>query len=241
MKNRSFTQILFLFLAIVPVRARAEDLRVVLKRQTQELADAVGTGSVAVWGRYLDSQVLFIDESGTVATKKEMLEQLKPLPEGVSGSIAVTDFVVAEHGDVAATTYVEDEHENYHGHALHCQYRATDTWKKTAAGWRLISSQVMALRTDPPAITLPAATLESYCGRYALTSAIAYEIRLEAGALEGQQTGRKPEKLRVEATDVLFVPGRPRYRYIFLRDAAGKITGLAQRREAWDLIWKRES
>jgi hypothetical protein len=44
----------------------------------------------------------------------------------------------------------------------------------------------------------------------------------------------------VEATDVLFVPGRPRYRYIFLRDAAGKITGLAQRREAWDLVWKRE-
>jgi hypothetical protein len=63
---------------------------------------------------------------------------------------------------------------------------------------------------------------------------------LKAGALEGQQTGRKPEELRVEATDVLFVPGRPRYRYIFLRDAAGKITGLAQRREAWDLVWKRE-
>ncbi len=45
----------------------------------------------------------------------------------------------------------------------------------------------------------------------------------------------------MEAPDVLFVPGRPRYRYILLRDAAGKITGLAQRREAWDLIWKRES
>jgi hypothetical protein len=40
---------------------------------------------------------------------------------------------------------------------------------------------------------------------------------------------------------VLFVPNRPRYRYILLRDAAGKITGLAQRREAWDIVWKREA
>jgi ketosteroid isomerase-like protein len=243
MPNRRVSpKILLLTLALaLPARARAEDLSAVLKKQTQELADAVGAGSVAVWDKYLDAQVLFVDESGTVATKKEMLDQLKPLPEGVSGTITVTDFVAADHGDVAATTYVEDEHETYHGHALHCQYRATDTWKKTAGGWRLIASQVLALRTDPPAITLPAASLESYCGRYVLALGLAYEIRMKSDALQGQQTGRKPEALRVEAPDVLFVAGRPRYRYIFLRDSAGKITGLAQRREAWDLVWNRES
>ncbi len=242
MPNSCFSWIFFLAVAVaVPASARAEDVPAVLKRQTQELADAVGTGSVAVWDKYLDARVLFVDESGTVATKKEMLDQLKPLPEGVWGSIAVIDFDVADHGDVAATTYVEDEHENYHGHELHCQYRATDAWKKTAVGWRLIASQVLALRTDPPAIALPAAALESYCGRYALTPSIVYEIRRKGDGLEGQQTGRKPEELRVEAPDVLFVPGKRRYRYILLRDAAGKIAGLAQRREAWDLVWKRES
>jgi len=229
------------FALVLPASARAEDLRDVLKRQTQELADAVGSGNAAVWDKYLDAKVIFTDESGSVATKKEMVDQVKPLPEGVSGSITVTDFVLQDHGDVAATTYVEDEHETYHGHALHCQYRATDAWKKTPDGWRLIASQVLALRADPPAITLPAAALESYCGRYVLAPAIAYEIRLKDGALEGQQTGRKPEKLLVEAPDVLFVPNRPRYRYVLLRDAAGKITGLAQRREAWDIVWKREA
>jgi ketosteroid isomerase-like protein len=242
MPHRFLSRIALLALAAaLPAWARAEDLRDVLKRQTQELADAVGTGTAAVWEKYLDPGVLFIDESGTVATKKEMVEQLRPLPEGVSGSITVTDFVAADHGDVAATTYVEDEHETFHGHALHCQYRATDTWKKSAEGWRLISSQVLALRTDPPAIALPAAALESYCGKYALTPAIAYEIRRKGDGLEGQQTGRKPEALSVEAPDVLFVPGKPRYRYVLLRDAAGRITGMAQRREAWDLVWKRES
>ena len=100
---------------------------------------------------------------------------------------------------------------------------------------------MLALRTDPPAIALRVATLEGYCGKYALTPAIAYEIRRKGDGLEGQQTGRKPETLLVEAPDVLFVPGKPRYRYVLLRDAAGKITGMAQRREAWDLVWKRES
>ena len=99
---------------------------------------------------------------------------------------------------------------------------------------------MLALRTDPPAIALPAAALASYCGKYALTPAIAYEIRQKGGGLEGQQTGRRPETLLAEAPDVLFVPGKPRYRYVVLRDAAGKITGMAQRREAWDLVWKRE-
>ena len=228
-------------LALVAAPLAAEDAREVLKRQTQELVDAIASGSIAVWDKYLDPAVLYVDESGQVSTKKEMLEGLKPLPDGVSGAIAVTDFRVALHGDVAAATYVNDERETYHGHELHCQYRTTDTWTKTPDGWRLIASQALAMRTDPPAIALPAAALDAYCGRYDLASAISYEIRRNGDALEGQQTGRKAEALRVEAPDVLFVPGHPRYRYVFLRNAAGRITGFAQRREAWDLVWKRQS
>jgi hypothetical protein len=59
--------------------------------------------------------------------------------------------------------------------------------------------------------------------------------------MEGQRPGREAEKLLAEAPDVLFVPGQPRYRYVFLRDSDGRITGFAQRREAWDLVWKREN
>ena len=180
-----------------------------------------------------------MDESGKVLTKKEMVEGTKPFPEGVSGTIKVTDFDVVVHGEVAVATYVNDENEDFHGHRLHCRYRTTDSWLKTAKGWRLIAAQVLALRTDPPPVPLAASLRGEYCGRYALTPAIAYEIRCDGDVLEGRQTGRKPEELRAEAPDVLFVPGRPRYRYVFLRDSAGKITGFAQRREAWDLVWKR--
>lgn len=210
-----------------------------LRRQTGELVDAITAGSAAVWDRYLDPEARYIDESGDVQTKKQMVEGIRPLPEGVSGSIEIQNFDVVVHGDAAVATYIDDENEIFHGHKLHCQYRTTDTWKKTPEGWRLIAGQVVALRTDPPAIPLAAPLREQYCGTYALTPAIAYEIRCKGDGLEGQQTGRKPETLRAEAPDVLFVPGKPRYRYVFLRDARGTITGFAQRREAWDLVWER--
>ena len=47
--------------------------------------------------------------------------------------------------------------------------------------------------------------------------------------------------LDVEVRDVLFVPGQPRIRKIFQRDPHGKITGFVDRRESWDLVWKKST
>jgi hypothetical protein len=211
-----------------------------LHANTQALMDAVSAGNASVWNRLLGAHVTFVDESGSLLDRKTLVEGIKPLPAGVSGTIRVTDFHAAVHGDVAMTTHVEDEHENYHGHELHCQYRTTDTWQRTAEGWRLVGSQVLALRTDPPALDVDPDDLEEYTGRYTLAPDVAYEIRLTEHGLEGEQTGKKPEPLKVEAGGVLFVPGKPRYRKVFLRDDDGDITGFAERREAWDLVFTKQ-
>jgi len=237
--RRFGTLALALGVALAATASADEDVPGLLRRQTQELVDAASSGSPAVWDRYLDPGLRYVDESGTVLTKRDMVDQVRPFPAGVSGTIQVTDFDAAVHGNVAVATYVDDESEDYHGHRLRCRYRATDTWMKTDAGWRLIGGQVLALRTDPPAVVLPEALRREYGGRYVLTPEIAYEIRVAGDALEGRQTGRAAEVLLAEAPDVLFVPGKPRYRTVILRDAAGRITGLAQRREAWDLVWTR--
>jgi hypothetical protein len=231
---------LFSLAAAAPARKAPENVTAILQRQTQELVDAIASGGAAVWDRYLADGLIYTDEAGTVMSKAEMVKQTKGLPPGVSGHIRVTDFKVALHGTVAVSTYVDDEEETYHGHPLHCQYRTTETWQKSPAGWRMIAGQVLALRTDPPAVTLPAQQLDEYVGRYALAPEITAEIRkTAAGGLERQQTGRPAEKLEAEAPDVLFVPGKPRYRTILKRDAAGHVTSFAERREAWDLDWKR--
>jgi ketosteroid isomerase-like protein len=222
-------------------KGATDTVRDVLQRQSQELLDAVGSGAAAVWQRHLHPNVLYIEPEGGVLAKKEIVEGMKGLPPGVSGSIKITQFDVAVHGNVAVATHVDDENQDYYGHKLHCQYRTTETWMKTPQGWRLLAAQVLAMREDPPSVALPASLRNDYCGRYSISPTISYEIRCKGEGLEGERTGRKPEELRGEAPDVLFVPGRPRYRFVFLRDPDGKITGFAQRREAWDLIWKRAS
>lgn len=218
------------------------DVTAVLLSQTSALMDAVGAGETAVWQRYLHEDCVYTSEDGEVTGKKALVEQLKPLPAGVSGTIRVQDFQahVRLADAIAVCTYVSDEHEEYHGHKLHCQYRATDTWLKTPAGWRLLASQVLALKTDPPRVVLPPAKLDEYCGRYSLAPDITYDIRRKADGLEGQRNGRPATDLYAEAPDVLFVPGRTRYRYVFRRDAAGAVTGFAERREAWDLPWLKQ-
>ncbi|HEY4229911.1 MAG TPA: nuclear transport factor 2 family protein [Thermoanaerobaculia bacterium] len=229
--------LLAVFLAASPQTERS--VPALLQRQSQELADALGTGAAAVWEKYLDADVRYVDETGEIQRKKPLVDDVRPFPPGISGSIKILDYDAAVHGDTAFATYVNDENEDYHGEKLHCQYRTTETWVKRPEGWRLIGAQVLAMRTDPPAVALSADRRLEYAGKYSLTPELAYEIRVDGDALQGQQTGRKPEALKVEAPDVLFVPGKPRYRYVLLRDARGRITGLAQRREAWDIVWKR--
>ncbi|MEO8430845.1 MAG: DUF4440 domain-containing protein [Acidobacteriota bacterium] len=220
--------------------AKSDDaVAATLQAQTQELMDAIVPGKASVWAKHLHDDVVYTAEDGEVSDKKKLVEQVKPMAAGVSGDIRVTDFRARVHGSIATATYVSDEHEDYHGHKLHCQYRSTDTWMRTPAGWKLLASQVLALKTDPPAIPLPAAKADEYCGRYTLAPEIGYEIRRKGEGLEGEQTGRPAKELKAEAPDVLFAPGRPRYRYVFQRDAAGGITGFAERREAWDLVWKK--
>jgi hypothetical protein len=98
---------------------------------------------------------------------------------------------------------------------------------------------VYASLQDPPAIALPAEQLDDYVGTYQLTDAISYVIRRDGEQLIGQRTGRDRQTLRVEARDVLFVPGQPRSRKVFLRDARGQVTRFADRREARDVVWTR--
>lgn len=90
-------------------------------------------------------------------------------------------------------------------------------------------TQVLATLIDPPAIALPAAQLDEYAGTYQLTEAIRYPIRRDDEHLIDERTGRPAQELRVEARDVMFVPGQPRSRKIFQRDGRWAVADLGRR------------
>jgi hypothetical protein len=220
-------------------RAAPADATATLRAQTQEMLDAIAAGNASVWDRYLDPKVVYLSEAGEVETRASLLAQLKPLPPGISGQITMSRFDVQQFGDVAIVLHVDEESESYFGHPIHAQYMTTATWRLGPDGWKIIATQVHASLADPPAIELPAGKLDDYVGTYRLTDDIGYTIRRDGDHLVGERTGRPPQTLRVEARDVLFVPGQPRSRKVFLRDPAGQVTRFADRREARDIVWTR--
>jgi hypothetical protein len=219
----------------------ASNVNGLLQRQTQELMDAVAAGDRAPWQRYIAESVVFVTEDGTRKSKADLVGEIRAFPKEIWGRIRVVDFDVVRHDRVAAATYIVDEDEGYYGQVIHARYRSTDTWLLSDGAWQMIASQVIALRDDPPALDLAPSALDAYVGRYTLTPAVAYTITRDGTSLRGQRTGRKEEPLKVEVADVLFVPGQPRLRKIFKRDAEGRITGFVERRETWDISWQRVS
>ena len=149
-----------------------------------------------------------------------MVADIRPLPAGVSGSLRPTEFEAAVHGDTAVTTYVADEDETFHGARIDSRYRMSETWVKRDGTWKLVASLVLALRSDPPARPTTAEQRRAFCGRYALGD-LTYVVQCEAGGLIGGQAGRPPKRLELESPDVFFVPGEPRTRRFFQRDAGG--------------------
>jgi ketosteroid isomerase-like protein len=232
----SFLSILFFTTA-----ACAADSRAVILKQEQEMADAIASDGAAVWDKYLDAQVIYAEEDGSYKGKAAMVKEIVPLPKGLGGTIRIALLAYHEDGDVAVALFRQIETERYFGQTIHASYLTSTTWRKRADGWKQIAGQVLAEKTDPPAIALPASRLAQYAGVYRLKdSAPTYTLAVVDGKLTGTRNGRKPVTWNAEAPDVFFVAGDPRIRKIFQRDASGRIAGFVERRESWDIVWQKE-
>jgi regulator of sigma D len=208
-----------------------------LRRMTQELLDAIAPGHVEVWQRYLHERMTHVDENDKVRTKAELLSELTPLPPGLVGRLAIDAFKAEVAGDVALVTHEDQEYLDYFGQELHSRFRSTDTWLKTAEGWRLFGEHTMAVLKDPPAIELTQQQLCEYNGSYSLTAQITAKVQCSDKGLVSERTGRPAATFLPEVRDVFFAPGQPRTRRIFVRDDAGKVVGFVDRREGEDLRW----
>lgn len=210
-----------------------------LERISQSLLDSIAPGDPRLYSTYLDSALIHVDENNQVRDKPTFLAELKPLPKGIIGTSKVQDFKATFAGDLAFTTYDDQEMVDFYGQPIHTRFRITDTWHRTEAGWRMIGEHIAAVLKDPPAITLPKEVLCSYAGTYQLTAAIVAQVRCEGDHLVAERPGRPAATYKPEVRDLFFAPGSPRSRRVFLRDASGAISGFADRREGEDAIWQR--
>jgi hypothetical protein len=224
------------------VQAQTDDeLSALLKRQTQEFSEAGQQGDKSALDSYLDPNVMFTEEDGSVVTKKDILDGAGPPPKGVQEKIVVTEWVMRRFGAVAVTAFVDDQTEDFHGQTLHFKYRSTEAWRLDHGHWRMIASQTLALQQDPPAVQLESAVLDQYVGTYTVGADLVYTISRQGDQLTGAANGGSPVVLEAELRDVLFAPGHPRIRKIFKRDESGRVTGYVSRREGRDVMFTKSS
>jgi ketosteroid isomerase-like protein len=228
---RAIGLLLLIFAAGV---ANAETLSERLKRQTQEFSDAGQKGDKAVLERYLDDKVIFVNETGALATKRDIVDGASPSPPGVSVELKVTDWQMQRQGDVAVATFVDALTENYHGQKIQIDYRSIEVWQRRGAAWKMISSETLTVPHDPKAVSLPAKELEDYVGTYRVASDLTVTITVKDGELFSAANGGTPTAMKAELRDVFFTPGRAG-RKIFLRDADGRVCGYLSRVEGRDI------
>jgi ketosteroid isomerase-like protein len=227
--------------AALATPALADD-RALLTHYEQQLCDALTNGTPAVWDKYLDPDVIFAEEDDSYKGKDGMVKEVHPLPKDLGGEIKVELLSYHEDGDTAVALFRQHEIERYYGQTIHASYLTNTVWKKRADGWKQIEGQVLAEKTDPPSIALPASDVRRFPGTYKLEdSEPTYTLALIDGKLMGGRTGKPPSEWNAETRDVFFIKGDPRIRKIFQYDANGKVTGFIERRESWDIVWKKVS
>ncbi|MEP6899207.1 MAG: nuclear transport factor 2 family protein [Rhodanobacter sp.] len=227
-----------LVVASPPAHAVESDVTT-LKQLSQEFSDASAAGDAKALDRMLDDRVIFMNESGDIASKKDIVGSASPSPQGVDNALVQTDWDLQLHGNVAVTSFTDNATFHFHEQVTHARFRSTEVWLKEADTWRMISSQTLALPDAPAAIRLPVSALDEYAGSYSAGPDALVKISRLGDALVSSTNHAKPAPLAVEVRDVLFTPSQPRTRRIFERGPDGRITGFLARREGHDIRFRR--
>ena len=210
-----------------------------LVAMSQELYDAIAVGNKEPWQKYLAEDAIYTDENWQIQTKKDLVEGLRPLPTGYSGSIRMANVQSRISGDAAVLSYRALEEETVFGQKLTPTYLVTDTWFRRDGRWLLIASHVIVMPSERKAASIRPEQIDSILGEYELTGDVTYTIAREDGKLIGQRTGRAKEELLPADDHTFFRKGSIRGEKVFVRDANGRVTQMLDRRENNDLVWKK--
>ena len=205
----------------------------------QELYDAIAVGNKAPWEKYLADDMIYTDENWQILTKKDLVEGLRPLPKGYSGSIRIANIQSRVNGDAAVLSYRALEAETIFGQKLTPTYLVTDTYFKRNGRWQMIASHVIVMPSERKAMAIRPELYNSIVGQYELTPGVTYTITREDGKLIGQRTDRAKEELLAADNNTFFRKGTIRGEKVFVRDARGRVIQMLDRREHNDLAWKK--
>ena len=235
-KGIQMIRTVFLLMIGVAVRSLAQTDQE-LVAISQSILNSITEGDTTVLKKYLLENCVFVTEEGDSHTKGEMVSSIRPLPKGFSGSLTLSEPRVAVYGNTGAVHYIAKEYEKIFDQEIHTAYRICETYVRTEAGWRILSSQVFEIPQHPAQVAVDSSVLRRYAGVYALGDAMLYEVTMEGGKLFGQRNGRAREELLAESENTFFTAADTRGVKIFTVPSLNMIA----RRNGKDVVWKRSA
>lgn len=221
-----------------PKPASAETVRW-FQATEQALMNSIGLGQKDLWDRVMDPTCLTTSEEGELIDKRKFLEELRPLPPGLTGGITVQELTVQEFRDFAIVRFLADEWESVFGQKLATKYRVTDTFRRDGKDWKLVGSHFAVVTQDPPPQPASSATWPKLAGQYRLLpNGWTFTVELREGKLYG---GRDPKKLRafIPLTPDAFVLTGSLGEWMFVTDTKGQVTHILELRKFGPLVWTR--
>ena len=209
-----------------------------LVRRTQSMFDAVVPGDQAPWKQYIAADALYFDEKGRNMDKKTLIADLKPMPDGYSGTIKIARMQSRFIGDTAIMSYDLDETETVFGQELHARYHETDTWMDRAGNWQIVAAQVLRYYEDPAPGQADIRKFPDYVGTYQLAPGNERTVSTEQGKLYSQRGEHPKDELIPESSDIFFRKG-VEGRILFGHAKDGKVDALIDRRNNEDIVWKK--
>jgi hypothetical protein len=208
--------------------------------QETELAlmDSIAPGDKSVWERVMEPSFVVTTEEGQVMSRQQFLDELRPLPKGLSGGIAVKELTVQEFPAFAVVRYLADEWESVFGQKLTTLYRVTDTYRRDGKDWRLVAAHLSVVTRDPSPQEVSRAGWPGLTGTYRLLpDGWNFTVELRDGELYG---GRDPKKLRplIPLAPDAFVLAGSLGEWLFVTEK-GKATRIVSFRKFGPLVWTR--
>jgi ketosteroid isomerase-like protein len=200
--------------------------------------DALAPGDKPVWDRIMDPACVVTTEEGQVVTKQQFLDELRPLPEGLTGGIEVKELEVREFPNFALVRYLADEWESVFGQRLSVQYRVTNAYRREGLTWKMVASHLSVVTRDPPAQVVSKAAWPALVGQYRLLpNGWTFTVELRDGELHA---GRDPQKLRplVPLTPDAFVLSGSLGEWVFVVEN-GRAARILNLRKHAVLTWTR--
>jgi uncharacterized protein DUF4440 len=230
-----------LLAATDPVRQAESrgDLVAAFQKLEQSLMDAVAPGDTVTWDGAMDDGCVITSEEGQVLSKAEFLEDLRPMPRGLSGGITVRDLTVQPFPSFVVVRFVADEWEQVFGQRLTTRYRMTDTFRRDGEAWKMVASQAAVVTIDPPAQPVDVSLWGGLVGTYrVLPDGWTFHVELRGGTLYG---GRDPAKLRpfIPLAPTSFALTGSLGEWLFVVSKNGRAVHVVELRKFEPLVWSR--